>query len=114
MCCVLLLLHVLFLTCLASLSCLTCVVSNFSDMRCESQMSYSFSRNMMSLGFSKSWPEALESMTGSPEMSARSFIKYFLPLYQYLEQENSANGECIGWGSELVGLGFVLGDVLLS
>jgi peptidyl-dipeptidase A len=58
---------------------------------------------MMSLGFSKSWPEALKSMTGSPEMSARSFIKYFLPLYKYLKQENSANDECIGWGSELVG-----------
>ena len=55
---------------------------------------------MMHLGFSKSWPEALESMTGTPEMSATSFIKYFLPLYDFLDQENKANGECVGWGGE--------------
>ena len=41
---------------------------------------------MMHLGFSKSWPEALEGMTGTPEMSAKSFIKYFLPLYDFLDQ----------------------------
>ncbi len=43
-------------------------------------------RDMMHLGFSKSWPEALEGMTGTPEMSAKSFIKYFLPLYDFLDQ----------------------------
>ena len=52
-------------------------------------------RELMQLGFSKSWPEALEAMTGTKEMSAESFIKYFLPLYDFLVQEN--NGECIGW-----------------
>ena len=57
-----------------------------------------FPRDMMGLGFSASWPEALESMTGSGEMSAESFIKYFLPLYDFLDQDNKANGECIGWG----------------
>jgi peptidyl-dipeptidase A len=57
-------------------------------------------RDMMHLGFSKSWPEALETMTGTPEMSAKSFITYFLPLYDFLEQENKANGECVGWGGE--------------
>jgi hypothetical protein len=41
---------------------------------------------MMHLGFSKSWPEALEGMTGTPEMSAKSFIKYFLPLYDFLDE----------------------------
>ena len=59
---------------------------------------YHSNRDMMALGFSKSWPEALEQMTGSPEMSAQSFIKYFLPLYDFLDEQNKANGECIGWG----------------
>ena len=58
---------------------------------------------MMGLGFSKSWPEALEMMTGSPEMTAQSFIKYFLPLYEFLDNENKANGECIGWGGKSTG-----------
>ena len=57
----------------------------------------------MGLGFSKSWPEALEMMTGSPEMTAQSFIKYFLPLYEFLDNENKANGECIGWGGKSTG-----------
>jgi peptidyl-dipeptidase A len=55
---------------------------------------------MMRLGFSRPWPEALEGMTGSGEMSAGSFIKYFLPLYDFLAQENDNNNECIGWGGK--------------
>ena len=35
-------------------------------------------RDMMQNGFSKSWPQVLEEMTGTPEMSASSFLKYFL------------------------------------
>ncbi len=55
-------------------------------------------RDMMQNGFSKSWPQVLEDMTGTPEMSASSFLKYFLPLYDFLAQENAKNGECVGWG----------------
>merc|ERR1719369_1627688 len=54
----------------------------------------------MAEGFSKPWQEAIDEMTGSPVMSASSFIKYFSPLYDFLEQENTANGACIGWGAE--------------
>ena len=59
-------------------------------------------RDVMSAGFSNSWQEAIEQLTGAPVMSAESFIKYFLPLYEFLEQENSAAGLCIGWGGKLV------------
>ena len=55
-------------------------------------------RDLMQLGFSKPWPEALEAMTGTKEMSADSFIKYFLPLYDFLAGENE--GECIGWAGK--------------
>ena len=51
----------------------------------------------MKLGFSQPWPQTLEAMTGSDRMSAGSFVKYFLPLYDFLEEENGKNGECIGW-----------------
>ena len=55
-----------------------------------------------SAGFSNSWQEAMEQLTGAPVMSAESFINYFLPLYEFLEQENSAAGLCIAWEGELV------------
>ena len=55
---------------------------------------------MMKLGFSQPWPETLEAMTGSDRMSAGSFVKYFLPLYDFLEEENGKNGECIGWAGK--------------
>ena len=54
----------------------------------------------MADGFSKPWQEAINEMTGTPEMTASSFIKYFSPLYDFLEQENIANGRCIGWGGK--------------
>lgn len=57
-------------------------------------------RNLMSVGFSQNWTQALEDMTGSPDMSSSSFIKYFLPLYEFLVKENQKNGECIGWASK--------------
>ena len=42
-------------------------------------------RDVMSAGFSNSWQEAIEQLTGAPVMSAESFIKYFLPLYDFLQ-----------------------------
>ena len=57
-------------------------------------------REMMSAGFSQPWQQALQQLTGDPHMSAASFIRYFLPLYDYLEQENQENGVCVGWGDD--------------
>ena len=58
-------------------------------------------RDVMAAGFSQPWQVAIEQLTGSPDMSAASFIRYFLPLYDFLEQENANNGVCIGWGGKV-------------
>ena len=51
----------------------------------------------MSAGFSQPWQEAIEELTGAPVMSAESFINYFLPLYEFLEQEGSASLGKVSW-----------------
>ena len=49
----------------------------------------------MTLGSSLPWPEALEQITGSPDMSVQPLIDYFQPLLDWLEQENQ--GQPVGW-----------------
>ena len=49
----------------------------------------------MKLGSSKPWPEVLESITGSKEMSAEPLIEYFRPLGDWLRNQNS--GHPVGW-----------------
>ncbi|CAG0888979.1 unnamed protein product [Cyprideis torosa] len=49
------------------------------------------------LGFSKPWTEALEILTGSPNMSTSSLLKYFDPIHVYFIQQNLLQGNCIGW-----------------
>ena len=76
-------------------------------------------RGVMEGGFAKPWQEALQDMTGcrclldinlapsflgSPEMTAASFLKYFSPLYDFLEQENEKAGACIGIASSYFSL----------
>ena len=50
---------------------------------------------MLSLGLSKPWPEALETLTGSQEMDASAILDYFAPLQRWLEEQTK--GETIGW-----------------
>ena len=52
---------------------------------------------MLKLGSSVIWEEALEKLTGSREMSSSSLVKYFQPLLDFLEEENTKNNEVIGW-----------------
>merc|ERR1712226_215972 len=54
--------------------------------------------DMMKLGSSMPWQDALEAMTGSREMSAEPLVEYFQPLLRWLEDQNE--GEPIGWDSE--------------
>jgi len=49
------------------------------------------------LGFSKPWPEAMEIITGQPNMSADALMSYFEPLMTWLVKENEKNGEVLGW-----------------
>uniref|UniRef100_A0A8C3MXM6 Angiotensin-converting enzyme n=1 Tax=Geospiza parvula TaxID=87175 RepID=A0A8C3MXM6_GEOPR len=51
----------------------------------------------LKLGFSKPWPEAMQLITGQPNMSAEALMSYFEPLMTWLEKENQKNGEVLGW-----------------
>lgn len=53
--------------------------------------------DVMKLGFSKPWPEAMAIITGQPHMSAEPLIEYFQPLIEWLEKETSKSGEVLGW-----------------
>ncbi|XP_068161194.1 angiotensin-converting enzyme [Antennarius striatus] len=53
--------------------------------------------DVMKLGFSKPWPEAMALITGQPKMSALPLMEYFQPLIQWLEKENDKNNDIRGW-----------------
>jgi peptidyl-dipeptidase A len=50
---------------------------------------------MMEMGRSRPWPEALEVLTGSPQMDATAILDYFAPLQAWLDEQNVGR-EC-GW-----------------
>ena len=52
---------------------------------------------MLKLGSSKPWPEVLERVTGSREMSSSAMIEYFKPLEEWLKRNNQEHNEFIGW-----------------
>uniref|UniRef100_A0A669B7A7 Angiotensin-converting enzyme n=1 Tax=Oreochromis niloticus TaxID=8128 RepID=A0A669B7A7_ORENI len=53
--------------------------------------------DVMKLGFSKPWPEAMAMITGESKMSAQPLMEYFQPLIEWLEKENSKNNDVRGW-----------------
>ncbi|XP_051650987.1 angiotensin-converting enzyme 2 [Manacus candei] len=55
-------------------------------------------RQLLSLGRSKPWTEALESVTGEKYMNATPLLHYFEPLYEWLTKNNS--GRFIGWKTD--------------
>ncbi|XP_009082150.1 PREDICTED: angiotensin-converting enzyme 2, partial [Acanthisitta chloris] len=52
-------------------------------------------RQLLELGRSKPWTEALESVTGEKYMNAAPLLHYFEPLYEWLKKNNT--GRLIGW-----------------
>ncbi|XP_068242902.1 angiotensin-converting enzyme-like [Palaemon carinicauda] len=56
--------------------------------------------DMLQLGSSKPWPEAMAALTGSREMDASAIREYFMPLEKWLEQDNEKHGEIPGWEKE--------------
>ena len=52
---------------------------------------------MLSMGQSKPWPEALESMTGEKQMDASAIADYFAPLKSWLDEQNKKNNNRTGW-----------------
>jgi len=45
-------------------------------------------KQMLAMGLSKPWPEALKTMTGEDKMDATAIIDYFAPLKVWLDAEN--------------------------
>jgi len=50
---------------------------------------------MLSLGLSRPWQDALETMTGSRQMDATAIIDYFAPLKTWLDEQ--IKGKPVGW-----------------
>ena len=50
---------------------------------------------MLTMGASKPWPDALQAFTGTREMSGKPMLEYFAPLQKWLEQQNA--GKQCGW-----------------
>ncbi len=51
--------------------------------------------DMLAMGASRPWPEALEALTGRREMDATAMLDYFAPLQKWLDQQN--RGAPAGW-----------------
>jgi peptidyl-dipeptidase A len=52
---------------------------------------------MLSMGQSKPWQEALETLTGQRQMDATALADYFAPLKTWLDEQNRAKGYPAGW-----------------
>ncbi|HXM98750.1 MAG TPA: M2 family metallopeptidase [Candidatus Dormibacteraeota bacterium] len=52
---------------------------------------------MLSLGASKPWPDALETLTGENQMDATALAEYFAPLKTWLDEQNGKNHYPVGW-----------------
>jgi peptidyl-dipeptidase A len=52
-------------------------------------------QTMLEMGASKPWPDALEALTGTRQMSADPLVNYFAPLAVYLEEQNQER--TCGW-----------------
>jgi peptidyl-dipeptidase A len=50
---------------------------------------------MLAMGASKPWPQALEALTGEKQMDATAILDYFAPLKKWLDEQN--RGESSGW-----------------
>ncbi|MBA3668828.1 MAG: M2 family metallopeptidase [Sphingomonas sp.] len=50
---------------------------------------------MLAMGASKPWPDALEAFTGTRDISGKPMLEYFAPLQVWLEQQNA--GKQCGW-----------------
>ncbi|QPQ55790.1 M2 family metallopeptidase [Allosphingosinicella flava] len=50
---------------------------------------------MLEMGASRPWPEALQTFTGTKQMSGKAMLEYFRPLQGWLKQQNK--GKQCGW-----------------
>jgi peptidyl-dipeptidase A len=52
---------------------------------------------MLALGASKPWQEALRTLTGETQMDATALADYFAPLKVWLDAQNKKNNYPVGW-----------------
>ena len=52
-------------------------------------------REMLAMGASKPWPDALEAATGERAMDGTALLEYFAPLHRWLEEQT--RGLPVGW-----------------
>ena len=52
---------------------------------------------MLALGQSKPWQEALATLTGEKQMDASALADYFAPLKTWLDEQNKAKNYPVGW-----------------
>jgi peptidyl-dipeptidase A len=52
---------------------------------------------MLALGASKPWQEALDTLTGEKQMDATAIADYFAPLKVWLDEQNKKNNYPTGW-----------------
>jgi peptidyl-dipeptidase A len=50
---------------------------------------------MLAMGQSKPWPDALETLTGGRQVDASAILDYFAPLQKWLDEQNK--GKKVGW-----------------
>ena len=61
----------------------------------ESQAAGKKLNEMLSMGLSKPWPEALQVIAGTDKMDASAIVDYFAPLQKWLDEQNK--GKPVGW-----------------
>jgi peptidyl-dipeptidase A len=52
---------------------------------------------MLALGASKPWPQAMQTLTGQDIADASALADYFAPLKTWLDEENKKNNYPVGW-----------------
>jgi len=61
----------------------------------ESEEAGALLNNMLEMGASQPWPDALEVIAGTRDMDATAILDYFAPLQEWLDEQNT-NRQC-GW-----------------
>lgn len=56
--------------------------------------------DMLRLGKSKHWQDALEMFTGSRTLSVDPIEEYFKPLFTHLKEEREKGGYSLGWNGD--------------
>ncbi|HIC35015.1 MAG TPA: peptidase M2 family protein, partial [Gammaproteobacteria bacterium] len=61
----------------------------------ESEEAGALLNNMLEMGASQPWPDALQVIAGTRDMDATAILDYFAPLQDWLDEQNT-NRRC-GW-----------------